>query len=167
MNRKFNQGQLNAASANLKTALNKIANQHVLKYANDIRKSAKAQANAARAAANAAAAPTETNVAKAAEATRAAAAAHNNMIKSENAAAAVVSTVPISEQVPVATQIAANQANNSVIALIKNIATYNTINKLTNVKKNQRYINATNKARINKAVNNKRANLLRQTPPPP
>ena len=60
--RQFSKEELNKATGNLQTALNKIANQHVLKYANAIRANAKAQASAVRANAVAAEAPTPTNL---------------------------------------------------------------------------------------------------------
>jgi len=158
-NRKFNQGKLNAASANLKTALNKIANQHVLKYANAIRANAKAQANAARANAVAAVAPTPTNVTRAVNAANNAAAAHQNMIESENDAKNSVNAAPGPANANV--QNAEVKAINSVGMLIRNIANYKTLANLNQVKNKTRYQNASsnNKVRINKAVNAKRASL--------
>ena len=147
-NRKFNQGQLNAASANLKTALNKIANQHVLKYANAIRVKAKANANAARAAANAAAAPTPTNVAKLNNANNQAAKAQQNVKQAEEAAAAVVNAV--------------NAATLNVNKLIENINTTNNLNRfLNNRKNNMNKVPANRKNNVNVAIARKRAALLR------
>jgi hypothetical protein len=148
-NRKFNQGQLNAASANLKTALNKIANQHVLKYANAIRVKAKANANAARAAANAAAAPTPTNVAKLNNANNQAAKAQQNVKQAEEAAAAVVNAV--------------NAATLNVNKFIENIkTTNNNLNRfLNNRKNNMNKVPPNRKNNVNVAIARKRAALLR------
>lgn len=153
-NRKFNQGQLNAASANLKTALNKIANQHVLKYANAIRANAKAQANAAHAAASAAAAPTPTNVNNAVRAANNAAAAHQNMIESEVAAKNAVNAAP---PVPAnnSTLVAETNAVNAVIKNIQNLnkpLNINAIKASNAYKKNSKRINNAIRARKN-AVN--------------
>jgi hypothetical protein len=112
--RQFSQNDLNKASNELKKALSTIANQHVLKYANAIRVNAKAQANAARATAVAVVKPTPTNVKNAVNATNNAAAAHQNMLKTEDAAKAVVNAVPTSEPVPLAIQNAANAAGEAV-----------------------------------------------------
>jgi hypothetical protein len=160
--RQFSKEELIKATGNLQTALNKIANQHVLKYANAIRANAKAQANAVRANAVAAEAPTPTNLKNAAVATNIAANAQQNMKKTEEAAAAVVNAVPQSESVPVAVKIAEAAAVNNVSNLIANIAKYNTRENLNKVKNNQRYKNAknNNKARINEAVNSRKLELI-------
>ena len=173
--RQFSQKNLNNATGNLQTALNKIANQHVLKYANDIRKNAQAQANVARAAAVAAAAPTPENVKKVKTAINQAAVAHSNMIQTENATAAVVNAVPPSESVPVAVQNAEASAVNAVARNAAALANFNArisaANKrtaLTKIEVNiQNYASKHNipynrnnvKKRLN-AVNTKRNNLL-------
>jgi len=118
--RQFSKEELNKATVNLQTALNKIANQHVLKYANAIRVNAKAQANAARATAVAAAAPTPNNVTKAVNAAEKAAAAQNNMIKTENAAKAAVNAAPEPGPVQAATLQAENAAVNAFIKAVAN-----------------------------------------------
>jgi septal ring factor EnvC (AmiA/AmiB activator) len=160
-NRKFNQAQLNTATTQLQNALKKIANQHVLKYANDIRANAKARANAARANAVAAVAPTPANNNNAEKANERAAAAHQNMIESENAAKNSVTAAPVSGPVNHNVQNAEVEAISSVGMLIRNIANYQTIGNLNKVKSSTRYQNASvnNKVRINKAVNAKRASL--------
>jgi hypothetical protein len=161
--KKFNQAQLNTATANLQTALNKIANQHVLKYANAIRVNAQAQANAARATAVATQTPTPNNINTAVEANKQAGLAHQKMIQAEKAAETVVNTLPTSELVTPAVQHAEATAVNNVSKLIENIAKYNTREKLNKVKNNQRYKNAptnANRARINQVVNNKRLELI-------
>jgi len=161
--KKFNQAQLNTATANLQTALNKIANQHVLKYANAIRVNAQAQANAARATAVAATAPTPTNIKNAVRANEQAGVANQKMIQAEKAAETVVKTLPTSEPVTPAVQNAEVAVVNNVSKLIQNISKYNTRENLNKVKNNQRYKNAPNNAnrgRINQAVNNRRLELI-------
>lgn len=161
--KQFNQTQLNTATANLQTALNKIANQHVLKYAKSIRVNAKAQANAARATAVATQTPTPTNIRTALEATEQAGLASRSMIQAEGAAEAVVTAVPTSEPVTPAVRKAEVAVVNNVSKLIQNISKYNTRENLNKVKNNQRYKNAPNNAnrgRINQAVNNRRLELI-------
>ena len=159
--RQFSKEELNKATVNLQTALSKIANQHVLKYANDIRASAKANANAARAAANAAVNPTQTNVTNAVNAAKQAAKAQQRVEQTEKAAAAVVNAVPVSGPVSNAAQNAEVEAINSVGMLLRNIASYQTLGNLNKVKNNQRFQNASNnnRRRITQAVNAKRATL--------
>ena len=161
--KQFNQTQLNTATANLQTALNKIANQHVLKYANAIRLNAKAQANAARATAVATQTPSPTNISTALKANEQAGLANQSMIQAEKAAETVVKTLPTSEPVTPAVQNAEATAVNNVSKLIQNISKYNTRENLNKVKNNQRYKNAPNNAnrgRINQAVNNRRLELI-------
>jgi vacuolar-type H+-ATPase subunit E/Vma4 len=146
--RQFNQKQLNNASIQLKNALNKIANQHVLKYANDIRKNAKANANVARAAANAAANPTQTNVKNAVNAAKNAAVTNNKMKQSGQAAEAVVEAV--------------NAATLNVNKLIGNINATNNLNTfLKNRSNNMNKVPANRKNNVNLALARKRAALLR------
>ena len=165
--RQFSKEELNKATVNLQTALSKIANQHVLKYANDIRAQAKANANAARANAVATANPTPSNVNRAITTANQAAEAQQRVKKTEEAAGAVVNAVPLSGPVSSAVQNGENMAVNAVGMLIRNIEGYQTIGNLNKVKNNQRYQNASpnNKQKINRAVANKRSELLR--PPPP
>ena len=176
--KQFNQTQLNTATANLQTALNKIANQHVLKYANAIRLNAKAQANAARATAVATQTPTPTNISTAVKANEQAGLAHQNMIETEQAAETVVNTLPTSESVTPAVQTAEATAVNAVARNAAALANFNTriaaankTNTLTNIEVNiQKYANSHNipynrnnvKQRIN-AVNTKR-NTIRAAP---
>ena len=176
--KQFNQTQLNTATANLQTALNKIANQHVLKYANAIRLNAKAQANAARATAVATQTPTPTNIKSAVEANEQAGVANQSMIQAEKAAKAVVNTLPTSESVTPAVQTAEATAVNAVARNAAALANFNTriaaankTNTLTNIEVNiQKYANSHNipynrnnvKQRIN-AVNTKR-NTIRAAP---
>ena len=128
---------VNEAQKKLAIALNNIAAQHVNKYANAIRASAKAEANAARATAVAVAAPTQTNVNRAV-----------NAVSKANAAQQTVNTAEI-------------QANNSVNSLIKNISNtkFNTNNrknvKVNNIKRNSRYSNV-EENRIQAAIANRR-----------
>jgi hypothetical protein len=77
---------VNEAQKKLAIALNNIAAQHVNKYANAIRASAKAEANAARATAVAVAAPTQTNVNRAVNAVNKANAAQQTVSNTERAA---------------------------------------------------------------------------------
>jgi hypothetical protein len=175
VNGKFSKEELNKATVNLQTALTKIANQHVLKYANAIRVNAKAKANAVRANAVAAVAPTPTNINNANKANNHAAVTNQNMIKTEKAAMAAVNAAPTSEPVPVATQRAENAAVNAVARNAAALATFNqriteanNANKLTQIEVNiQKYANNHGipynrnniKKRIN-AVNTKRNNIL-------
>jgi len=63
--------------------------------------------------------------------------------------------------VEAATQNAELETNSAVITLIANIGKYNTLEQLSKVKTNQRYPTSNNnKARVNKAVNNRRFALL-------
>ena len=141
MNQPFSQNTLNAATLQLQTTLESIANQHVRKYAAIIRKNAETKARIGYVPA----------------------AALNTQAAAETQAAAstraLAQVVPGGGNVNPATANAASQANNSVNALIRNIETY-PLGNLNKVKNNQRYINATNKARINKAVSNRRFALL-------
>ena len=173
--RQFSKEELNKATGNLQTALNKIANQHVLKYANAIRANAKAQANVARANAVAAGAPTPTNLTRAAVAAKVANTAEQNMKKTGEAAAAVVNAVPPSESVPVAVQNAEASAVNAVARNAAALANFNARitaannrTALTKIEVNiQNYASKHNipynrnnvKKRLN-AVNTKRNNLL-------
>ena len=149
--RQFSKEELNRATVNLQTALSKIANQHVLKYANDIRAQAKANANAARANAVAAAAPTPTSVAIANNAARRAAAAAEQVRQSGNAAAAVVNTVP---QGPAHNQTLAAEGA-AVKAVIKNIQNMNKPLNVNAIRTGNTYTKGSNnnRRRINNAVN--------------
>jgi hypothetical protein len=132
-----NRNTVNEAQKKLAIALNNIASQHVNKYANAIRASAKANANAARTTAVAVETPTPTNVTRAV-----------NAVKTANAAQQTVNN-------------AAKQANNSVNALIKNISNtkFNTNNRknvrVNNIKRNSRYSNV-EENRIQAAIANRR-----------
>jgi hypothetical protein len=130
--RQFSKEELNKATVNLQTALNKIANQHVLKYANAIRVNAKANANAARANAVAAVSPTPTNIKSANNATKHAVVAKQNMIKTENAAKAAVIAAPAPGPVQTATLQAETAAVNAFIKAVAN----NNATITTNVKWN-------------------------------
>jgi hypothetical protein len=123
--RQFRKEELNKATVNLQTALNKIANQHVLKYANAIRVNAKAKANAVRANAVAAVAPTPTNINNANKANNHAAVTNQNMIKTEQAAMAAVNAAPTSEPVPAATRNAEAAAVNAVARNAAALANFN------------------------------------------
>ena len=131
--KQFNQTQLNTATANLQTALNKIANQHVLKYANAIRLNAKAQANAARATAVATQTPTPTNISTAVKANEQAGLANQSMIQAENAAEAVVTAVPTSKPVTPAVRNAETQTINATNAFMKRIDTITNANNMNNI----------------------------------
>ena len=153
-NRKFNQAQLNTATTQLQNALKKIANQHVLKYANDIRANAKARANAARANAVAAVAPTPANNNNAKKANERAAAAHQNMIESEIAAKNAVTAAPPAPANN-STLVAETNAVNAVIKNIQNLnkpLNINAIKASNAYKKNSQRINNAIRARKN-AVN--------------
>ena len=123
--RQFSKEELNKATVNLQSALNKIANQHVLKYANAIRVNAKANANAARANAVAAVSPTQTNIKSAINANKHAAVAKQNMIETEKEANAAVNAAPASEPVPAATLQAENAAVNAVARNAAALANFN------------------------------------------
>ena len=143
--RQFNQKTFNNASNKLKNALSTIANQHVLKYANAIRASAKANANAARATAVAAVAPTQPNVANAVNAVNNAALAEQKVKEAEKAAAAVVSAATL-----------------NVNKLIENINATNNLNKFViNRKNNMNKVPANRKNKVNLALARRRAALLR------
>jgi len=132
--RQFNQKTFNNASIQLKNALSTIANQHVLKYANDIRKNAKANANAARAAAVAVENPTQTNVKNAVKAATNAAKTNNNMIQSGQAAVNAV---------------------NDVTTVIKNIQNVNKPLNINAIRAKNAYTKGSNnnRKRINNAIN--------------
>jgi hypothetical protein len=174
-----NRNTMNEAQKKLATALNNIASHHINKYANAIRVSAKAEANAARAAAVAAAEPTHTNVTKAITAANNASAAQRNVKEAERAAADVVNAVPVTETVPVAAQNAEAAAVNAVARNAAALANFNqriiaanNRAKLTQIEVNlQNYASKHNipynrnniKKRLN-AVNNKRNSLLNSHP---
>jgi len=135
MNQPFSQKTLNAATLQLQTTLESIANQHVRKYAGIIRKNAETKARIGYVPA----------------------AALNAQAAAEKQAAA--STQTLANVVPGGGNVTPSTAN-AVQSLINNIAKYNTRENLNKVKNNQRYKNATNKARINQAVNNRRLELI-------
>ena len=132
--RQFNQKTFNNASIKLKNALSTIANQHVLKYANDIRKNAKAQANAAHAAAVAVENPTQVNTSRAITAANNAAKTNNNMIRSGQAAVNAV---------------------NAVTIVIKNIQNVNKPLNINAIRAKNAYTKGSNnnRKRINNAIN--------------
>jgi hypothetical protein len=136
MNQPFSQKTLNAATLQLQTTLESIANQHVRKYAGIIRKNAETKARIGYVPA---------------------AAQNAQAVAEQNAAA---STKALANIVPGGGNVQPSTAS-QVNALIANIAKYITIGNLNAVVNNQRYKNATNKALINRAIANKRANLLR------
>lgn len=140
-----NRNTVNEAQRKLAIALNNIASQHVNKYANAIRASAKANANAARATAVAAVEPTQPNVAKAVNAVNNAALAQQNVKEAEKAAAAVVSAATL-----------------NVNKLIENINATNNLNKFViNRKNNMNKVPANRKNKVNLALARRRAALLR------
>lgn len=135
MNQPFSQKTLNAATLQLQTTLESIANQHVRKYAGIIRKNAETKARIGYVPA----------------------AALNAQAVAEKQAA--VSTQALAQVVPGGGNVTPSTAN-AVQSLINNIAKYKTRENLNKVINNQRYKNANNKARINQAVKNKRFALL-------
>jgi len=142
-NGNFNQRKLDAASNQLKIALQTIANQHVKQYAKIIRKNAETKARIGYVPA----------------------AALNAQAAAERQAAASTQTlanvVPGEGKLNQSTANAASQANNSVNALIKNIsnARFNTNNKknvkVNNIKRDSRYSNV-EENRIQAAIANRR-----------
>lgn len=142
---------LNAETAKLQNALNKIANLHVKKYANALRVQAKANANAARANAAAAVAPTPTNVANAVKANNQAAVAQQNANQAEKAAAAVVNAAP---EVPAHTATVVAE-NATVNAVIKNIQNMNKPLNINAIRTGNVYTTGSNnnRKRINNSIN--------------
>jgi hypothetical protein len=158
--RQFSQKNLNNATGNLQTALNKIANQHVLKYANAVRANAKAQANAVRANAVAAEASTPTNLKNAVNAAKVANAAEQRVNETEKAAEAAVNAVPPSESVSVAVQSAEAAAVLNVNKLIQNIQATNNLNAFLKSRANNiTKIPANRKNNVNAAIATKRATV--------
>jgi hypothetical protein len=135
MNQPFSQKTLNAATLQLQTTLESIANQHVRKYAGIIRKNAETKARIGYVPA---------------------AALNAQAVAEKNAA---VSTQTLAKIVPGGGNVQPSTAS-QVNTLIANIAKYNTREQLNKVKNNQRYKNANNKARINNAVNNRKLELI-------
>lgn len=137
-NKPFNQAELNTASKNLQIALSKIANQHVRRYAKEIKNAAIAKAR------NGYVPQANLNRLKAAEAT----------------AKAALKTVPTATT-ETQTNNSEVEAINSVGMLIRNIQNSQTINYLNRVKNNVRFAGASNanKLRITQAVNTKRQTL--------
>lgn len=137
-NKPFSQSELNTASKNLQSALSKIANQHVRRYAKEIKNAAIAKARNGYV--------PQANL--------------NKLKEAEAAAKAALKTVPTATA-ETQTNNSEVEAINSVGMLIRNIQNSQTINYLNRVKNNMRFTGAsnTNKLRITQAVNAKRKNL--------
>ena len=150
--RQFSQKNLNNATGNLQTALNKIASQHVLKYANAIRKSAIADANAARAKAVAVETPTQTNVTNAVRTANIAAEANKRVEQTEKVTEQALAMVPQTE--PASGPVVEAEAN-AVNAVIKNIQSINKPLSINAIKNSKTYTKGSNNNRrkINAAIN--------------
>jgi len=144
-NVKFNQATLNAASKQLSEALTKVANQHVLRYANVIR------TNATEKARKGYVSQANLNKEKAAEANAKAAA------EAAEAAAAAAGQPP-----PNATLQTLEAEAAAIIASIKTVGgPFNTNGKLNMVKLNQnsRYIQFKNRTNVKNAINSRTGDL--------
>lgn len=137
-NKPFSQSELNAATTQLQNALSKIANQHVRRYAKEVKSAAVAKARNGYV--------PQANL--------------NRMKAAEAAASAALKPVPAATA-ETQTNNSEVEAINSVGMLIRNIQNAQTINYLNRVKNNVRFAGASNenKLRITQAVTNKRKNL--------